>query len=59
MRQRKIAQRPEDKESERCIAAGQDMYRSTARSTGGEGRSTGVHNMHRISLVDRPVDRGI
>ena len=44
-------------ESERCIAAGQDMLRSTARSTGGEGRSTGVQNMHRVNPVDHPVDR--
>ena len=36
--------------------------RSAARSTGGEGRSAarsaGVHNVHKVSPVDRPVDRG-
>ena len=36
--------------------------RSAARSTGGGGRSTtrstGVHDVHKIITVDRPVDRG-
>ena len=56
MRQRKIAQRPEDKGSERCITAGQDISQLTARSTGGEARSIGVHDVHRNSPVDRLYD---
>ena len=59
---KKVAQRSEDKGARLRIEAGQICSRSTARSTGGEGRltarSTGVHDVHRVSPVDRPVDRG-
>ena len=58
-RWKKVAQRSEDKGARRCIGAGQVSSRSTARSTDGEGRSTaqstGVHDVHKVS----PVDRGI
>ena len=51
---KKVAQRSEDKGARRRIAAGQISSRSTARSIGGEGRSTarstGVYNLSLIHI---------
>ena len=47
-----------------ALATSQDITRSTAQSNGGVAgrpavdRLTGVHDVHRYSPVERPVDRG-
>jgi len=47
-----IAQRSEFRRSVEAVCS---MYQNRARSI---ARSTGVHDVHRCSPVDRPVDRG-
>ena len=42
----------------RSIEQARLCSQSAVRSTSGGGRSTGVHDVHMVSPVDRPVDRG-
>ena len=59
----KVSTEIENQRSEkRRIEQARLCSRSVARSTGGGGRSTAwstsVHDVHKVSPVDRPIDRG-